>query len=223
MFEHYKDCLFNSKTITKPQQRFRSDHHRVYTEEVNKIALSSNDDKRLQTFDGITTSQSVLMLLKYVKMKRMIKREPEFKYESEQTFNIEPQQTCEAQQTYEPQQTHEPQQTFNIEPQQTHEPQKTNESQETFNNKPQALRKNQHKKMLNIIKLIVKEFVCKDFDTITSKDKIILKSQQTSVKGYKEGSTVKVIKIDIGRDVITLKSLQLSNVCHARICIKEKK
>ena len=25
------------------------------TEEVNKIALSSNDDKRLQTFDGIET------------------------------------------------------------------------------------------------------------------------------------------------------------------------
>ena len=55
MFEHYKDCLFNSKTITKPQQRFRSDHHRVYTEEVNKIALSSNDDKRIQTFDKVTT------------------------------------------------------------------------------------------------------------------------------------------------------------------------
>ena len=27
----------------------------MYTEEVNKIALSNNDDKRLQTFDGITT------------------------------------------------------------------------------------------------------------------------------------------------------------------------
>ena len=27
----------------------------MYTEEVNKIALSSNDDKRLQTFDGIET------------------------------------------------------------------------------------------------------------------------------------------------------------------------
>ena len=54
-FEHYTDCLFNSKTITKLQQRFRSDHHNVYTEEVNKIALSSNDDKRLQTFDRITT------------------------------------------------------------------------------------------------------------------------------------------------------------------------
>ena len=27
----------------------------MYTEEVNKIALSSNDDKRIQTFDKITT------------------------------------------------------------------------------------------------------------------------------------------------------------------------
>ena len=55
MFEHYKDCLFNNKTIIKSQQRFRSDHHNVCTEEVNKIALSSNDDKILQTFDRITT------------------------------------------------------------------------------------------------------------------------------------------------------------------------
>ena len=47
MFENYKDSLFNVKIILKSQQRFRSDHHRVYTEEVNKIALSSNDDKRL--------------------------------------------------------------------------------------------------------------------------------------------------------------------------------
>ena len=37
------------------QLRFKSDHHNVYTEEVNKIALSSNDNKRLQTFDRVTT------------------------------------------------------------------------------------------------------------------------------------------------------------------------
>ena len=54
MFEHYKDYLFNDKTIIKSQQRFRSDHHNVHTEEVNKIALSSNDDKILQTYDRIT-------------------------------------------------------------------------------------------------------------------------------------------------------------------------
>ena len=33
--------------------RFKSDHHKVYTEEVNKIALSNNDDKRIQASDRI--------------------------------------------------------------------------------------------------------------------------------------------------------------------------
>ena len=55
MFENYKDCLFNGEAILKSQQRFRSDHHKVYTEEVNKIALSSDDDKRLQIFNRVTT------------------------------------------------------------------------------------------------------------------------------------------------------------------------
>ena len=55
MFENCKDSLFNDKIILKSQQRFKSDCHKVYTEEVNKIALSSNDDKRLQTFDKVTT------------------------------------------------------------------------------------------------------------------------------------------------------------------------
>ena len=48
MFENYKDSLFSDKVILRSQQRFRSDHHIVYTEEVDKIALSSNDDKRIQ-------------------------------------------------------------------------------------------------------------------------------------------------------------------------------
>ena len=47
MFENYKDWLFNDKVILKSQQRFKSDHHKVYTEEANKIALSNYDDKRL--------------------------------------------------------------------------------------------------------------------------------------------------------------------------------
>ena len=54
MFENYKDLLFSNKTILKQQLRFKSNHH-VYTKEVNKIALNSNDDKRLQTFDRVTT------------------------------------------------------------------------------------------------------------------------------------------------------------------------
>ena len=52
MFKYYKYCLFNDKIILQSQQ---SDYHNVYTEKINNIALSSNDDKRLQTFDKITT------------------------------------------------------------------------------------------------------------------------------------------------------------------------
>ena len=55
MFKNYTDCLLNNKTILKSQQRFKSDCHNVYSEQINKIALSSNDDKRLQIFDKITT------------------------------------------------------------------------------------------------------------------------------------------------------------------------
>ena len=54
MLKNYTDCLFNDKTILKSQQRFKSDCHNVYTEEISKIALSSNYEKRLQTFDKIT-------------------------------------------------------------------------------------------------------------------------------------------------------------------------
>ena len=54
MFENYKDDMFNDKIIIRSQQRFRSYNHKVYTEEVNKIALNSNGDKRIQTFDKVT-------------------------------------------------------------------------------------------------------------------------------------------------------------------------
>ena len=55
MVKNCKNSLFNNEIILKSQQRFTSDCHEMYTEEVNKVYLSSNDDKRLQTFDKITT------------------------------------------------------------------------------------------------------------------------------------------------------------------------
>ena len=45
-FDDYKDCLFKNEIELKSQQRFKSEADSVYTEEINKIALSSNDDKR---------------------------------------------------------------------------------------------------------------------------------------------------------------------------------
>ena len=46
-FNDYKKCLLNGEIILKSQQRFISNKHDVYTENVNKIALSNNDDKRI--------------------------------------------------------------------------------------------------------------------------------------------------------------------------------
>ena len=37
----------NNKLILKTQQRFKSERLNVFTEEINKIALSSNNDKRM--------------------------------------------------------------------------------------------------------------------------------------------------------------------------------
>ena len=47
MFENYTDRLCNDKIIFKSQQRLKSDHHEVYTEEVNKIAVSSSNGKEI--------------------------------------------------------------------------------------------------------------------------------------------------------------------------------
>ena len=54
-FNNYKNCLLNNEIIIKSQQRFKSEAHNVYTKEINKITLSRNDDKILQTFDRITS------------------------------------------------------------------------------------------------------------------------------------------------------------------------
>ena len=56
LFKNFKDCLFNYKIILKPQQRFKSNCHNVYPEQINKVVLSTSDDKRLRIFDKITTN-----------------------------------------------------------------------------------------------------------------------------------------------------------------------
>ena len=54
-FEDYKKYLFDNEPMLKSQQRFKSENHEVYTENINKIALSSNDDKRIVALDRITS------------------------------------------------------------------------------------------------------------------------------------------------------------------------
>ena len=53
--EDHKEFIKNNKLILKTQQRFENEKHNVFTEEVNKNALSSNDDERMQSIDSIET------------------------------------------------------------------------------------------------------------------------------------------------------------------------
>ena len=54
-FNDYKKCLLNDEVIFKSQQRFISKKHNVYTENINKIALSNDVDKRIVSSDKITS------------------------------------------------------------------------------------------------------------------------------------------------------------------------
>ena len=54
-FNDYKKCLLNGEIILKSRQRFISNKHDVYTENINKIALSNNDDKRIVLSNKITS------------------------------------------------------------------------------------------------------------------------------------------------------------------------
>ena len=51
----HEEFIKNNKLTLKTQQRFKSENHNVFTEEINKIALNSNDDKRIQSIDSTET------------------------------------------------------------------------------------------------------------------------------------------------------------------------
>ena len=54
-FDDYRECLFSRKEQHQKMNVIRSHCHEIYTEEINKIALSSDDDKRVIMTDGIHT------------------------------------------------------------------------------------------------------------------------------------------------------------------------
>ena len=66
-FNYYKDCLLNNEIILKSQQRFKNERHDVHTEEINKIALSSNDDKDCKHMIELHHILMEQALVKYVK------------------------------------------------------------------------------------------------------------------------------------------------------------
>ena len=54
-FDDYRECLFSRKEEHRKMNVIRSHGHEIYTEEINKIVLSSDDDRRVIMADGIQT------------------------------------------------------------------------------------------------------------------------------------------------------------------------
>ena len=65
-FDDYRDCCFSRKELHRKMNVIRSHCHEIYTEEINKIVLSSDDDERVIKADGITHS-----CLRAFKLKKM--------------------------------------------------------------------------------------------------------------------------------------------------------
>ena len=53
-FDDYKRCLFSGESSHRSQLLFRSHKHEIRTLEVNKLALSREDDKRI-SIDGVAS------------------------------------------------------------------------------------------------------------------------------------------------------------------------
>ena len=51
--ENHREFIKNDNPILQIQQRFKSKRHNLFTVEINKIAFSSKDDKRMQSGDSI--------------------------------------------------------------------------------------------------------------------------------------------------------------------------
>ena len=52
----HKEFIKNNKLVLKTQKRFISERHNIFIDEINKIALSSNHDQRMQSINSTETN-----------------------------------------------------------------------------------------------------------------------------------------------------------------------
>ena len=54
-FEDYVQCLFSAEKQMRNMKIIRSENHDIYSKEINKVALSADDDKRQVLKNKINT------------------------------------------------------------------------------------------------------------------------------------------------------------------------
>ena len=70
-FDDYPECLFSRKEQHRKMNVIRSHCYDIYSEEINNIALSHDDDKRVIMADGIHTLAYGHTQLKKIAFKKM--------------------------------------------------------------------------------------------------------------------------------------------------------
>ena len=55
VLKNHKQSIRNNKSNLTTQERFKSERHNIFTEEIHKIVGSSNDDERMQSIHSIET------------------------------------------------------------------------------------------------------------------------------------------------------------------------
>ena len=79
VFKNSKGFIKSNKLILKSQQRFKTETHNVFAEEINKIALSSNGDTRIHSIDlaeiyAYGTSKVLVSEKEEIRCNNLIKR-----------------------------------------------------------------------------------------------------------------------------------------------------
>ena len=79
MKKDHREFTENNKLVLKTQQKFKSERHNVFTEDINKTALNSNDDKRMKLINLIETyaygtSKDLVSEKEEIKCTNIIKR-----------------------------------------------------------------------------------------------------------------------------------------------------
>ena len=69
-----KEFINNNKLTLKVQQRFKRESYNGFTKKINKIALISNSDKRMQSINSIETYAYVLSKKEEIKCNNIIKQ-----------------------------------------------------------------------------------------------------------------------------------------------------
>ena len=81
-FNDYKDCLLHNEIILKLQQRFKSEAHNMYTEEINKTSLHGIHTHPLGVNAFIVCQSELDHYLKHTKNEIILKSPQRFKSEA---------------------------------------------------------------------------------------------------------------------------------------------